>query len=117
MTALPYTPAVAAGDLLFVSGQVGLVDGDLVDGFEDQCVAALNNLQHALRDNGRTLSDLVKTTVFVTNAADLAAMNKIYGETFSEPRPARSTVVVSALPYGACFEIEGIASASEAVAD
>lgn len=109
MPDLPYSPAVKCNELLFVSGQVGLANGKLVDGFEAQCVAALSNLKAVLAGEGVGLSDLVKTTVFVTDADNLATMNKIYADAFSEPRPARSTVVVSALPYGALFEIEGIA--------
>jgi 2-iminobutanoate/2-iminopropanoate deaminase len=102
----PYSPIVRAGDFLIVSGQTGTKDGALVDGLEAQVRAAMGNLDALLTTHGSRLRDVVKTTVFLTDMADFAAMNAIYAEIFGETRPARSTVAVVGLPLGACFEVE-----------
>lgn len=103
----PYTPVVQAGDWIVVSGQVGIVDGKLVDGgFEGQCVQALANLRGQLESVGATLSDVVKTTVFVRHMTDYARMNELYMEAFGDHRPARSAIGVAELPLGALFEVE-----------
>ena len=102
----PYSPIVRAGEFLIVSGQTGTKDGALVDGLEAQVRAAMGNLDVLLTTHGSRLRDVVKTTVFLTDMADFAAMNSIYAEIFGETRPARSTVAVAGLPLGACFEIE-----------
>lgn len=104
----PYTPVVRAGDLLFVSGQLGLVDGGLADGVDKQVRAAVANLAGHAEANGATLNDVVKTTVFLTDIADYAAMNTAYCEAFGDHRPARSAVAVAALPLGAIVEIEAV---------
>ncbi len=108
----PYSPAFRAGDLLFCSGQLGLRDGELVDGLGEQVRQALNNLVVLLDEYGLVLADVAKTTVFLTDMADFPAMNDIYAEVFGEARPARSTVAVAGLPKGALLEIEAIASVS-----
>ena len=100
----PYTPVVRAGDLLFVSGQVGIVDG----GSEAQAAQALANLRAQVEANAATLDQVVKTTVFLTDMADFAAVNEVYCEAFCDHRPARSCVAVAALPLGALFEVEAI---------
>ncbi|MEC8999551.1 MAG: Rid family detoxifying hydrolase [Actinomycetota bacterium] len=106
----PYTPVVRAGDLLFVSGQVGLVDGALAEGgFDAQAVQGLANLRSQLEANGACLDNVVKTTVFLTDIGDYSAMNELYCEAFGDHRPARSCVAVAALPIGAVFEVEAIA--------
>lgn len=106
----PYTPIVAAGDLLFVSGQVGLRHGALVDGGVDaQAEQALANLAELLAGEGAAMTDVVKTTVFLTDMADYGAVNEVYVAAFGDHRPARSAVAVAALPIGALVEIEAIA--------
>ena len=102
----PYSPIVRAGDFLIVSGQTGAKDGVLADGLEAQVRTAMAALDVLLTTHGSRLRDVVKTTVFLTDMADFAAMNTIYAEIFGETRPARSTVAVAGLPLGACFEIE-----------
>ena len=112
----PYTPVVRAGDLLFVSGQIGIVDGGvgpvsgmLADGgVEAQAAQALANLRTQVEANAATLDQVVKTTVFLTDMADFAAVNEVYCEAFGDHRPARSCVAVAALPLGALFEVEAI---------
>ena len=105
----PYTPVVRAGDLLFVSGQIGIVDGSLAEGgFGAQAAQALANLRTQVEANGATLDQVVKTTVFLIDMGNFAAMNEIYCEAFGDHRPARSCVAVAALPIGAIFEVEAI---------
>lgn len=106
----PYTPIVRAGDWLVVSGQVGIVDGKLADGFEAQCAQALANLRAQLESVGASLDDVVKTTVFLRHMADYARMNELYLEAFGDHRPARSAVGVAELPLGALVEVEAWAS-------
>jgi 2-iminobutanoate/2-iminopropanoate deaminase len=106
----PYTPAVRAGDFLYLSGQIGFDDSNnLVEGFEAQARKSIANLFTLLQQNGAAKEHLVKTVCFVTDAANLTTMNEIYAELFGDHLPARSTVVVVGLPKGAIFEIEGIA--------
>ncbi len=105
----PYTSVVRAGDLLFVSGQIGIVDGSLAEGgFGAQAAQALANLRTQVEANGATLDQVVKTTVFLIDMGNFAAMNEIYCEAFGDHRPARSCVAVAALPIGAIFEVEAI---------
>ncbi len=107
---LPYSPIVRAGDFAFVSGQLGLRDGELVEGLEAQVRTALANLLGLLEANGLSLANLVKTTVFLTSADDFPLVNEIYAEFFEgKMLPARSAVVVAAVPRGAIFEIEAVA--------
>ena len=102
----PYSPVYRAGDWLCVSGQIGLGPDGLADGFDDQLVQALANLSALLDDAGVTRDDVAKTTVFLTDMADYAAMNDRYVEFFGDHRPARSAVAVAGLPLGASVEIE-----------
>ncbi len=109
----PYSHAVAVGDLLFTSGQVPLIPetGKLAgDSIEIQAEQVLNNLEAVLRANHMTFSNVVKTTVFLTDLQDFAVVNQIYATRFSEDPPARSCVQVAGLPAGAKLEIELIAS-------
>ena len=101
-----YSPSAQAGDLLFVSGQLGLVDGALADGVEAQTRQALVNMQGVLADNGATLANVRKCTVFMTDIENFAAINDVYAEVFGELRPARSAIAVKALPLGGLVEIE-----------
>ena len=105
----PYTPIVRSGDTLYLSGQLGLVDGALVDGLDAQVRQALANMAGLLEGEGATLNNVVKTTVFMTSIDDYADMNVAYTESFGDHRPARSAFAVSALPLGAIVEIEAIA--------
>ena len=105
----PYSPAVRAGDWLVLAGQVGLdpSTGTIVSGgVEPQARQVLANIVAVLRDCGATLTDVAKTTVFVTDIAQFATVNAVYAEAFGSHRPARSTVEVAALPGGAEIEIE-----------
>lgn len=107
----PYSAAIATGDLLFCSGQLGMdpATGDLRDGVAAQAEQALVNLRALLAAAGFGVEHVVKCTIFLTNLADFATVNEIYGRTFSEPYPARSTVQVAGLPKGGLVEIEAIA--------
>ena len=105
----PYTPAIHAGDFLMISGQIGHVDGVLVEGgLNGEALKALENLKKLVELEGTSLNQVVKTTVFLTDMDDYAQMNEIYCSVFDEHRPARSAVAVAALPLGACIEIEAI---------
>jgi 2-iminobutanoate/2-iminopropanoate deaminase len=103
----PYTPIVRAGEWLVVSGQLGLKDGELVDGgVEAQTTQAVANLAAQLASQGADLEAVVKTTVFLTDIADYAAMNVAYTAAFGDHRPARSAIAVAGLPLGGLVEIE-----------
>lgn len=103
----PYRPAVRAGDWLVVSGQVGTSDGRLVDGgFQAELHQALANLRSVLETHGASMSQVVKTAVFLVHLRDYARMNEIYCEAFGDHRPARSAIGVAELPLGALVEVE-----------
>jgi len=109
----PYAQAVAAGDLVFCSGQVGLdpASGRLVaGGVAAEAARALENLAAVLSAAGLGLGDVVKTTVYLLDLAEFAAMNEVYARYFHAPYPARATVGVAALPAGARVEIEAVAT-------
>lgn len=110
----PYSQAIAAGGLLFCSGQLGLdpATGELAEGLEAQVGRALQNLDGVLRAAGAGPSDVIKTTVFLASMDDFGAMNELYAGYFTETPPARSTVAVKTLPKNALFEIEAIAQLS-----
>jgi 2-iminobutanoate/2-iminopropanoate deaminase len=107
----PYNHAVRVGDLLFCSGQIPLkTDGSLVTGdVRAQTEQVLENVKAILGDQKLTFDNVVKTTVFLTNLGDFAAMNEAYARCFTANQPARSTIQVAALPRGASVEIEVIA--------
>jgi 2-iminobutanoate/2-iminopropanoate deaminase len=108
----PYSQAIRHGDLVFVSGQLGLEPGhtELVgDGVTEQTEQIFRNLQAILEAAGSGLDRLVKTTVFLTDLGDFAAMNDVYRAHAGDRPPARSTVQVAALPSGARVEIEAVA--------
>ncbi len=106
----PYTPIVKAGPWLISSGQIGIADGAVVEGgVGAQFRQALANLQGLLEGEGHSLSDVTKTTVFLTDMAHYAEMNDIYVAAFGDHRPARSAVAVAQLPLGALVEIEASA--------
>ena len=109
----PYSHAVAAGGLLFTSGQIALVPetGALAgDTIEEQTEQVLKNLEAVLAAHQMTFADVVKTTVFLTDLADFSVVNRIYGTRFPSAPPARSCVQVAALPAGAKVDIELIAA-------
>jgi len=108
----PYSPIVRAGDLLVVSGQLGLVDGTLVaGGVAAETTQALANMATLLEGEGASLDDVVKTTVFLRHMRDFAIMNEAYVAGFGEHRPARSAFAVAELPMVALVEIEAWAHA------
>ncbi|GBD26698.1 2-iminobutanoate/2-iminopropanoate deaminase [bacterium HR30] len=108
----PYTQALAFGEWLFLSGQIGLepTSGELVaGGIAAETRQALANLGAVLRAAGADFSDVVRTTLYLVDLADFAVVNEIYGSVFAPPYPARVTVGVSSLPRGARIEIDAIA--------
>ena len=104
-----YSASYSAGDLLFVSGQIGIADGSLAEGVENQTAQALSNVQAVLAQNDLTLEHVVKCTVFMTDIDNFAIVNSTYAGAFGEHRPSRSAIAVKALPLGALVEIEAIA--------
>jgi 2-iminobutanoate/2-iminopropanoate deaminase len=109
-----YSQAILANGFVFCAGQVGLdpASGSLVDGgVEVQAERALRNLSAVLDAAGCSWSDVVKTTIFLTDIADFQTVNAVYARFMPDPPPARSTFAVAALPRGALVEIEAIAQA------
>lgn len=107
----PYVQAVAAGNTLYSSGQLGLVPetGELPEGIEAQTSQSLANIAAILEEAGFEKSDVVKTTVFIKNMGDFGKVNEIYAAFFGDAKPARSCVEVAALPKGGLVEIEFVA--------
>lgn len=108
----PYSQAVSCGDQLFISGMLGIdpTTGELQSGIAAQAEQALKNLCAALKANGMTEANVVKTTIFLTDMGAFGTVNELYAKVFTAPYPARSCVQVSALPKGGLFEIEAIAA-------
>ena len=108
----PYSQAVLTGGLLLTSGQLGLnpETGILPEGVEAQAAQALQNIGAILAEAGYERTDVVKTTIFIRNMEDFAAVNRIYAGFFGDHKPARSCVEVSALPKGGLVEIEATAA-------
>ena len=108
----PYSQAIRVGNLVYTSGQIPIdpATGVFVEGgIKEQTRQSLLNLKAILEEAGLTMSDVVKTTVFMADMNDFAAMNAVYAEFFAEPYPARSAVAVKTLPKGALVEIEAVA--------
>jgi 2-iminobutanoate/2-iminopropanoate deaminase len=108
----PYSQAIRVGNLVFTSGQIPLhpQTGDIVgETAAEQARQVLQNLQAVLQAAGASLQNVVKTTIFLTDLSQFAAVNAVYAEFFPENPPARSTVQVAALPRGVQVEIEAIA--------
>ena len=108
----PYEQAIRVGDFVYASGQIPLdpATGNLVEGeIKVQTRRALENLKAVLEAAGSSLDRVVKTTVFLKNIADFAAMNEVYAEYLGAAKPARSTVAVADLPRGALVEIDLVA--------
>lgn len=107
----PYSQGIRSGDMVFCSGQLGLdpVTGELADGVEAQAERAIRNLASVLDAAGLSFDDVVRTTIFLADIGDFAAVNAVYGRHMPDPPPARSTVQVAALPKGGLVEIDAIA--------
>ena len=107
----PYNQAVKAAGLVFVAGQLGLQPGEKqpVEGITAQTEQVMQNLRAILEEAGSGLERLVKTTVFLQDLDDFAAMNEVYAAHVGDEPPARSTVEVAKLPSGALVEIEAVA--------
>ena len=110
----PYSQAIRAGGLLFVSGQVALQPGSsepVSDAIGEQTEQVFANLRAILEAAGSSLDRIVKTTVYLTDLGDFQAMNEVYKQHVGELPPARATIEVSKLPTGSLIEIEAIALA------
>jgi len=108
----PYSQAIKASNFIFCSGQIAIEPGTGVfskGSVVEQTHQILRNLKGVLEAAGSDMTHVVKTTVFLTDMKDFEAMNRVYGEYFKGPLPARSTIQVAALPKGAAIEIEVIA--------
>ena len=108
----PYSQAIQVGNLVYTSGQIPIdpATGVFVEGgIREQTQQSLLNVKAILEEAGLTMSDVVKTTVFLADMNDFADMNAVYAEFFAEPYPARSAVAVKMLPKGALVEIEVVA--------
>jgi 2-iminobutanoate/2-iminopropanoate deaminase len=109
----PYNQAVQAGDLLFVSGQIPMdaVTGHIVTaGIEEETEKVMENLSGILKEAGMDFSNVVKSTIFLTDMGQFSAVNEVYGAHFNDNAPARETVQVAALPKGVHVEISVIAA-------
>ena len=109
----PYSQAIQIGNLVYTSGQIPIVpetNSIIEGGIQAQTRQSLSNVQAILKAAGLDMSNVVKTTVFMTDMADFAAMNEVYAQFFTEPYPARSAVAVRTLPKGALVEIEVVAA-------
>ena len=107
----PYSQGIAASETVYVSGQLPLdpATGTFPEGIAAQTAQSMKNIQAILAQQGMTLANVVKTTVFLADINDFAEMNKVYGEFFTQPYPARSAVQVAKLPKDAPLELECIA--------
>ncbi len=108
---LPFSPAIRAGDYIFVSGQVGFINdkGEEVKGVEAQVRLCLENIKRVLAEANASLEDVVKVTVFLRNAKDFAAMNEVYQIYFRADKPARSTIIAGLALPNILVEMECIA--------
>jgi 2-iminobutanoate/2-iminopropanoate deaminase len=108
----PYSQAVSHGDLVYTAGQIALDPATMevvAGGVTEQTERVMANLRAVLEAAGSSFSRVLKTTVFLADMADFAAMNEVYGRAFGDHRPARSTVAVAGLPRGVRVEIEVVA--------
>ena len=109
----PYSQAIQVGNLVYTSGQIPIdpaTSSFVEGGIKEQTRQSLTNIKAILEEAGLTLSNVVKTTVFLADMNDFADMNAVYAEFFTEPYPARSAVAVKSLPKGALVEIEVVAA-------
>ena len=110
----PYSQAIKAADLVFISGQIPLdpASGEIAgDSIEAQTERVMKNLEAVLKAAGSDLDKVIKTTIYLTDLSDFAVVNEIYGNYFNDSPPARATVEVSGLPKGVKVEIDAIALA------
>lgn len=107
----PYSQAIDAGAFVFASGQIPInpATGEIPVGIKEQTAQSLANVKAILAEAGLTTDNVVKTTVYLADMADFAAMNEVYASVFTAPYPARSAVAVRELPKGVSVEIEVIA--------
>ena len=107
----PYSQAMIANGMVFTSGQIALTPaGEMINGdVSAQCVQVISNLKAVLEAAGSSFDKVIKTTIFLADMDDFAAVNDIYGEAFGDHKPARSTVAVKTLPKNALVEIDAIA--------
>ena len=110
----PYSQGIDTGSLVFVAGQVGRepATGELPDGIEAQTETAMKNIAAILEAAGLSFADVAKTTVLLVDINDFEAVNAVYSRFVSDPKPARATYAVAALPRGALIEIEAVAARS-----
>lgn len=111
----PYNQAIQVGNLVYTSGQIPIdpATGNFVEGgIKEQTRQSLLNVKAILEEAGLTMSDVIKTTVFMADMNDFSDMNAVYSEFFPDPYPARSAVAVKTLPKGALVEIEVVAGVS-----
>ena len=109
----PYSQAIQVGNLVYTSGQIPIdpSTGTFAEGgIKEQTRQSLSNVKAILEEAGLSMSNVVKTTVFMADMGDFAEMNAVYAEFFTEPYPARSAVAVKTLPKGALVEIEVVAA-------
>lgn len=109
----PYSQAIEVNGFVFASGQIPIdpTTGEFVEGgIKEQTRQALANASHVMEEAGTDMNHVVKTTVYLSDMSDFAAMNEVYATFFNEPYPARSAVAVKALPKGALVEVECIAT-------
>ncbi len=106
----PYSQAIAAGEFVYLSGQLGVdpATGNMENGVEAQAERAISNMKAILAEAGLNISRVIKTTVFLKDMGDFAAVNAIYAKHFQQPYPARSCVQVAELPKGGLVEIEAV---------
>ncbi|MFD1363462.1 RidA family protein [Lentibacillus salinarum] len=106
----PYSQAIQAGDVIYVSGQIGInpETGDIAEGIEDQTKQVMHNLQAILTEAGADFSHVVKFTIYLASMDDFATVNEIYGSYLTKPYPARATVEVSRLPKNVLVEMDAI---------
>ena len=107
----PYSQAIQAGNILFASGQLGInpITGRFAEGVKEQTLQVFKNIKAILAEAGFEIGDVVKTTVFLADMDDFAAMNEVYASQFNGAFPARSAVAVKTLPKNGLVEIEVIA--------
>lgn len=105
----PYSQAITTDQLVFMSGQLGLKDGQLAPDLASQTKQAITNMQHVLAAAGLSLENVVKTNCFLTDLDDFNEFNEVYARFFGDIAPARSAVQVGKLPAGAIVEIEAVA--------
>lgn len=108
----PYSQGIVVGDMVFTSGQIPInpATGEIPTGVQAQAQQALKNVAKVLEAAGTSMEKVIKTTVFIQNMDDFAAINEIYATFFKEPYPARSCVEVAKLPKGVLLEIEAVAA-------